>query len=114
MLKIGIKVSTSSEHCRPTAFEWICQELESTTSLERLEARGTVRIALKQSGLEAASVTGEQLAVVLARVLPDELSLRGIDAAESICQQIAAGLDRIQAAPNQGSTPEDVFSRLGR
>jgi hypothetical protein len=96
-----------------TAFEWICQELESATSLDRLEARGTVRIALKQSGLEAASVTGEQLAVVLGRVLPGELTSRGIDAAESICQQIAAGLDRIPTAPSQGDTPEAVFARLG-
>jgi hypothetical protein len=97
-----------------TAFEWICQELESATSLERLEARGTVRIALKQSGLEAASVTGGQLAVVLARVLPGELTNRGIDAAESVCEQIAAGLDRIPEAPSQGDTPEAVFARLGR
>jgi hypothetical protein len=96
-----------------TAFEWICQELESATSLERLEARGTVRIALKQAGLEATSVTGEQLAVVLSRVLPGELTSRGIDAAESLCQQLAAGLDRIPAAPDQGDTPETVFARLG-
>jgi hypothetical protein len=96
-----------------TAFEWVCQELESATDLERLEARGTVRIALKQAGLEATSVTGEQLAVVLSRVLPGELTSRGIDAAEGLCQRIAAGLDRIPAAPDQGDTPEAVFARLG-
>jgi hypothetical protein len=96
------------------AFEWICQELESVTSLDRLEARGTVRIALKRSGLEAASVTGEQLTVVLARMLPGELTSRGIEGAESICQQIAGGVERVPAAPSQADTPEAVFARLGR
>jgi hypothetical protein len=96
-----------------TAFEWICRALENLTSLDRLEARGTVRIALKQAGLEATSVTGEQLAVVLTRVLPGELTRRGVEAAESICQQIAAGLDRVPAAPSRGDTPEAVFARLG-
>ena len=94
-------------------FDFVAEKLEGCTALEKLEARGTVRIALKEAGLEATSVTGEQLAVVLARVLPGELTSRGIDAAESLCQRIAAGLDRIPAAPEQEDTPEAVFARLG-
>ena len=43
------------------AFEWTCNELEERCSLDRLEARGTVRLALKQAGLEARSVTPEQM-----------------------------------------------------
>ena len=35
------------------AFEFACGQLETGTSLDRLAARGTVRIALKQAGLEA-------------------------------------------------------------
>jgi hypothetical protein len=95
-----------------TAFEWLCEELEKTTSLDRLAARGTVRIALKQAGLEATSVTGDQLAVVLARVLPGELTGRGIESADSVCQQVAARLEEIPAAPSSQETPEDVFERL--
>ncbi len=56
-----------------TAFEWLCDELETKTTLDRLEARGTVRIALKQAGLEATSATAAQIAVVLTRILPEEL-----------------------------------------
>ncbi len=96
-----------------TAFEWLCQELEERTSLERLEARGTVRIALKEAGLEAGSVTGGQLAVVLARVLPGELTGRGIEDAESVCQKLAGGLREIPGDPSDHETPEAVFARLG-
>lgn len=53
-----------------TAFEWLCERIEAETALDRLEARGTVRIALKEDGLEAVSVTPGQIAVVLSRVLP--------------------------------------------
>ena len=46
------------------AFGWLCNELERVTTLNRLEARGTVRIALKQAGLESRSVTPDQMRVV--------------------------------------------------
>jgi hypothetical protein len=95
-----------------TAFEWLCEELEKTTTLDRLAARGTVRIALKQAGLEATSATGDQLAVVLARVLPGELTGRGIEDADGVCQQIAARLEAIPAALSSQDTPEAVFERL--
>jgi len=96
-----------------TAFEWLCEELEKTTTLDRLTARGTVRIALKQAGLEATSATGDQLAVVLTRVLPDELTDRGIEDAEGVCQRVAARLQEIPAAASSQDTPEAVFGRLG-
>src|SRR5690606_5066988 len=59
------------------AFEWLCEAIEAGTSLERLEARGTVRIALKQAGLEARSATAAELAVVVGKILPRELRQRG-------------------------------------
>jgi hypothetical protein len=96
-----------------SAFEWLCRELEERTSLDRLEARGTVRIALKQAGLQAESVTGGQLAVVLARVLPGELTGRGIEDAENVCQKLADGLREIPGDPSSHETPEAVFARLG-
>ena len=61
------------------AFELACGELEHATSLERLEARGTVRLALKETGLEARAVTPHQLVAVLTKVLPQELTDRGIE-----------------------------------
>lgn len=76
----------------PTAFEFVCAELERSTSLERLVARGTVRIALKRAGLEARTVTAQQLAVVAEQILPEELATRGVEKSEEACAVIRSGL----------------------
>jgi hypothetical protein len=94
------------------AFEYACGQLESRTSLDRLAARGTVRIALKQAGLEARNVTPEQMAVVTQKILPSELASRGVDAVEEICQRIFTGLRGVAAGP-VSETPDAVFKRLG-
>ena len=94
------------------AFEWVCEQLIERSSLDRLEARGTVRIALKQAGLEARSVTPEQLAVVVQKILPSELTSRGVDTVEEVCQRILTGLRSVAAGP-VSETPDAVFKRLG-
>lgn len=93
------------------AFSFVCERLEEATSLDRLEARGTVRIALKQAGLESRSVTPEQMGVVLDRILPGELASRGIDRGDDVCRNVSALL---AATPIQtGDAPDRVFARLG-
>lgn len=98
-------------------FEWLCAELEQASSLDRLETRGTVRLALKQAGLQAASVTADQMQVVVAKVLPSELESRGIEDAPAICQALQSGLRRLAADPATSAgmpeRPDDVFRRLG-
>lgn len=94
------------------AFEYACTELEARTPLDRLASRGTVRIALKQAGLEARSVTPEQLAVVVQKILPSELTSRGVDTVEEVCQRILAGLRSVASGP-VSDTPDAVFKRLG-
>lgn len=94
------------------AFNKTCVLLEELTEFSRLEARGTVRIALKQAGLESASVRVSELVVVVRAVLPGELVSRGISKPDSVCGQLCDGLSRISDAPSR-ETPESVFSRLG-
>ncbi len=94
------------------AFALVCERLEERTSLGRLEARGTVRLALKQAGLEAGAVSPDQMAVVVARILPDELSTRGIEAGASLCASIGAALQDLDAG-DVGETPDAIFRRLG-
>ena len=94
------------------AFEFACDQLEARTSLDRLAARGTVRIALKQAGLEARSITREQMAVVVQKILPTELSSRGIDGVDELCQAILTGLREVANGP-ASETPDAVFKRLG-
>ena len=97
-----------------TAFQRVCSELEGGTGLSTLEARGTVRLALKAAGFDSKSVKPEQMSVVVRRVLPGELSLRGIEGAEGLCERIAGTLAGCAdaSAPAEES-PEDVFRRLG-
>jgi hypothetical protein len=93
-------------------FDFVCDKLEAATRMDRLAVRGTVRIALKQAGLEARSVTAQQMSVVLERVLPNELSSRGVEGGEALCSSIRSGLPTV-AAGAQVDTPDAVFQRLG-
>lgn len=94
------------------AFDWTCSELERKTDLDRLEARGTVRIALGISGLAAATVRPAEMRVVIERVLPEELERRGIEDAEAICAQLATRVELVEMGPVRDS-PDEVFRRLG-
>ncbi len=95
------------------AFDFVCERIQQGTSLDRLEARGTVRLALKQAGLEARSVTPDQMKVVVEKVLPGELESRGIEGAEGVCGGLAAGLAGVDAGAGAGESPDEVFRRLG-
>ena len=98
------------------AFEWTCTELESVSSFNKLEARGTIRLALKEAGLEAGRVTPAQMSVVTERILPGELRNRGVEDAEGICGTLRSGLRDLPVLEVAGTqeTPEDVFRRLSR
>jgi hypothetical protein len=93
------------------AFTWTCAEIERATTLSELVARGTVRLALKQAGLEAQSVSGDEMAIVLREILPRELAARAIPHAPKLCSEIAV---RIQGRNFKGADAVvDVFNRLG-
>ena len=95
-------------------FQWVCAELEQATTLNALEARGTVRIALRQAGLEAAGVGGVQMRVVLEKVMPEELETRGIPDPAQLCARLAERLEYEHPGDARPTdTPEAVFSRLG-
>ena len=97
------------------AFEWFCESVEGATDLDRLEARGTVRIALKRAGLEAGQLTAEQVKVVLEKLMPEELEGRGVSDAASICSGLVGRIGEIPASEDAGyaNSPEAVFARLG-
>jgi len=96
------------------AFEWLCEAIEAGTSLERLEARGTVRIALKEAGLEARTATPSELAVVVAKILPRELRQRGVNDEAAVCSRLAAGLRNLDVGSHAAhDTPDAIFRRLG-
>lgn len=97
-----------------TIFDFVAGELEARSDLVVLEARGTVRLALKAAGLTPQSVTREQMGVVLQKVLPGELVSRGVSDARALCGALAAALQQAELASSEGAAtaPEEVFRRL--
>ena len=97
-------------------FDWLCKGLEERTSLDRLEARGTVRLALKSAGLDPRTVTTDQMSVVIERLMENELTTRGIDAAAGVCSALVASLATESASlvtERGADTPDQIFGRLG-
>jgi hypothetical protein len=89
---------------------------EATPVLDRLSARGTVRLALKAAGLDPASVSTRQMLVVLKTVLPGELRRRGVADAEALCSGVAerlAGAGLAAGGPDAADRAAAVFARLG-
>jgi hypothetical protein len=99
-----------------TLFEFISGKLEKLSSLDTLEARGTVRLGLKAAGLDPRDVTKQHMEVMLQKVLPGELSARGISQAQAVCEGLLHALKAFAAddAAEEGESPEAVFNRLGR
>ena len=99
-------------------FEFVAERLQEGSGLDKLESRGTLRIALKAAGLDAHSVTPGQMSVMLLRTMPGELSSRGVEGAEALCRSLAGSMCDFLPGGNQASerpdSPEDVFRRLGR
>ena len=95
-------------------FELAADELERRTDLAKLEARGTVRLSLKQAGLDARTVSAEQMIVMLQKVMPDEMRSRGVEQPEQVCEAIITALKSSHVASSrpEAESPEAIFRRL--
>ena len=96
-------------------FDFAAEQLEHHTPLDRLEARGTLRIALKESGLDPKRITPGQLCVILAKVLPRELETRGVKDPAAACDAVTHDLTQSCALTDTSpaSDPHEAFRRLG-
>ena len=94
-------------------FSFVADQLEECTPLDRLESRGTLRIVLKESGLDPKTVTQKQFCVILESVAPGELDSRGVAEARAIC---AAIIEKIRGEPADrwevSSDVDKIFDRL--
>jgi hypothetical protein len=97
-------------------FDFVSEELERLSSLEKLEARGTVRLALKAAGLDARTVTTEQMVAMLEKVMPAEMRARGVENGEQICATLVAGVKASHPAAGvpDAESPEAIFRRLAQ
>ena len=95
------------------SFTTVCDHLQRATGLERPAARGTVRLALKEAGLDPETVTAEQMAVVTEKVLPAELEALRISDVDGHCRAIRGRLKRLGTTEGGAdNSPEAVFERL--
>jgi len=92
-------------------FDRLCEELERSTTLARLAARGAVRLALREGGLEADTLTPRQVEAMLRHVLPAELRKCGVAEPDGVCAELARRLPA-GAADADTSAPEDMFRRI--
>jgi hypothetical protein len=96
-------------------FDLAAEKLEGRTDMDRLAARGTLRIALKEAGLDAGKLTIPQLRAVFEKLMPKELEARGVSDAAATCEaamnEIASSADATGVA--SVASPDDVFKRLG-
>ena len=98
-----------------TLFDMSAEILERHTSFNRLEARGTLRLALKAAGLEPESVTAEQMQVVFKKLMPGELQQRDVSEATVVCAAVAKEIASVRVAPETDDSDDldSVFGRLG-
>jgi len=96
-------------------FDLAAAKLEAITEMDRLAARGTLRIALKEAGLDAHKLTIPQLRAVFERLMPKELDARGVTNSAAACRTAMDEIERsADSIDSQSSvSPDDVFERLG-
>ena len=94
-------------------FDFAAERLVHHTDFDRLEARGTLRIALKEAGLDPNSLLLNELEVVLERVMPELLGKRGVENAARVCSQVAGDLAQSHEAQSRATSADEIFQRLG-
>ncbi len=99
-------------------FEFVSQQLERLSDMSQVQARGTVRLMLKEAGLNTASVSIDQMKVVVDKLMFDFLTKRKIDSkkAENVCTTIMRLLISADIAipEAQSNELEEIFKRLDK
>jgi hypothetical protein len=97
-------------------FDFAAERLEQHTGSSQLEARGTLRIAVKSAGLDPKSLSIDELRVVFEKLMPRELEQRGVQDTLSACAAVMRDLENapIAADDSPSSSPDDVFRRLAK
>jgi hypothetical protein len=96
-------------------FDLAAEKLEASIDMDRLTARGTLRIALKEAGLDAHKLTVPQLQAVFEKLMPKELDARGFSNTAVTCRSVMEVIARAAETLHIDTSisPDDVFKRLG-
>ena len=97
-------------------FDYVCGEIERNTPLDGPITRGTVRLALKEAGLNPDSVDAAGMEVVVEKILPTELAAHRIEGTEELCERLVHTLATRQfnQVADRAGDAASVLDRLGR
>ena len=92
------------------AFNRACELLKQHTTLSEIEARGTVRLALKAVGQNAKTAGKPELMLAVGKALESELAARSVGDAAAVCRTL---LEELEALDTRERSPYEIFARLG-
>jgi hypothetical protein len=83
--------------------------------MDRLAARGTLRLAVKEAGLDIQSLSLAQLRAVFEKLMPRELEARGVSNAPATCSAVMNDIASIASTVDltTSGSPDEIFKRLG-
>jgi hypothetical protein len=94
------------------SFTIVADRLQELSDLDRLEARGTIRLAFKRAGVDVASFGLDDLEAVFTTIMPEELEARGCDDARAVCDALIKSL--AGDIPEKATRSRDeIMRRLG-
>ncbi|MBW2495181.1 MAG: hypothetical protein JRE43_10555 [Deltaproteobacteria bacterium] len=96
-------------------FDIAAERLEAGTEMDRLEARGTLRLALKEAGLDVQNLSIPQLQAVFEKLMPRELEARGVADAAATCSAVMKEIANAASTADlkASNSPDEIFKRLG-
>jgi len=92
-------------------FTVVCEVIEEMSTLSRLEARGTVRLAMKEAGLEPRDVTSRDMLALLGTVMQQALTSRGVVDVEKILERSRAAVKAARSA-HEPVSAESIFDGI--
>ncbi|HTF35892.1 MAG TPA: hypothetical protein VK714_19585 [Myxococcota bacterium] len=95
-------------------FDFVSEELERTTNLDRMEARGTLRLLLKQALFDSKTLNVSQMQMVIDRLLAAHLCRCGVENPESVCEGLTRNLKAKGFGPSVAESPDEIFGRMLR
>ncbi|HME68966.1 MAG TPA: hypothetical protein VKM54_03760 [Myxococcota bacterium] len=93
-------------------FDFVAEELERTTNLDRMEARGMLRLVLKQALFDSKTLKVKQMQMVIDRLLAAHLCRCGVENPESVCEGLAMNLKAKGFGSGVAESPDEIFGRL--
>ncbi len=96
-----------------SVFDTAAEALEAHCELDRLAARGTLRLLLKEAGFDPKAILRDELVKVLEALLPDALAARGVGDAATVLAAVLGAVRRAEDVDADAERPERIFARLG-